>query len=215
MGFRSVRTWPCTGQCRTSGLRNRERSSLAVIQHVAQLSHAGALGQRGPCSLSPGSLAVTSPRVSVPGGNAMSDWTLSDGRQVRREHDQSAVRDHGLAADGRHVRFHLGDRAVHINTNGMTMGSLFKFLWIGNLAGWFFFFALLAIANLFGSGTITLNEEPVSGPVGVLVALASWPIAAAVFTGLQWLFFSLGFGIYSRFRRISLDFKDPSDVSPA
>jgi hypothetical protein len=52
---------------------------------------------------------------------------------------------------------------MHINTNGMTMGSLFKFLWIGNLAGWFCFFAL-------------------------------------------------GFGIYSRFRRLSLDFQEPSEV---
>jgi len=120
-----------------------------------------------------------------------------------------------LAAKGKDVRSLLGDRAVHINTNGMTMGSLFKFLWIGNLAGWFFFFALLAVVNLFGSGAITVNDEPVSGPVGFLVALASWPIAAAVFTGLQWLFFSLGFAIYSRFRRISLDFKEPSEVSPA
>jgi hypothetical protein len=104
---------------------------------------------------------------------------------------------------------------MHINTNGMTMGSLFKFLWIGNLAGWFFFFGLLAIVNLFGPGAITVNNEPVSGPVGFLFSLIAWPIAAALFTGLQWLFFALGFGIYSRFRRLSLDFKDPSEVVPA
>ena len=101
---------------------------------------------------------------------------------------------------------------MHINTNGMTMGSLFKFLWIGNLAGWFCFFALLAIAKLFGAGAITLNEQPVSGPMGFVVAAVAWPIMAALFTGLQWLFFALGFGIYSRFRRLSLDFKEPSEV---
>jgi len=104
---------------------------------------------------------------------------------------------------------------MHINTNGMTMGSLFKFLWIGNLAGWFCLFALLAITNFFGNGGITLNDQPVSGPVGLVVALIAWPIAAAVFTGLQWLFFALGFAIYGRFRRLSLDFKEPSEVVAA
>ncbi len=103
---------------------------------------------------------------------------------------------------------------MHINTNGMTMGSLFKFLWIGNLAGWFCFFTLLAIANLFGAGAITLNEQPVSGPMGFAVAAVAWPIMAALFAGLQWLFLALGFGIYSRFRRLSLDFKEPSEVVP-
>ena len=55
---------------------------------------------------------------------------------------------------------------MRISTRGMTKASLFKFLWIGNLAGWFFFFLLCGIASLFGAETITFNQQPVTGAKG-------------------------------------------------
>jgi hypothetical protein len=91
---------------------------------------------------------------------------------------------------------------------GLTKASLFKFLWIGNLTGFFFFFLLCGIASLTGAETVTLNGRPVTGPQGFLVAMVLWPIFAAIFTCLQWVFFAFGFWIYGRFWRITLDVRD-------
>ena len=97
---------------------------------------------------------------------------------------------------------------MRISTRGMTKASLFKFLWIGNLAGWFFFFLLCGIASLFGAETITFNQQPVTGAKGFVAALVMWPIFAAIFTCLQWVFFSFGFWLYSRFKHTELEFHD-------
>jgi len=48
---------------------------------------------------------------------------------------------------------------MHINTNGMTMGSLFKFLWIGNLAGWFCLFDLPPVMELVSITKVDLPRD--------------------------------------------------------
>ena len=52
-----------------------------------------------------------------------------------------------------------GAGAMHINTNGMTMGSLFKFLWIGNLAGWFCLFDLPPVMELVSITKVDLPRD--------------------------------------------------------
>jgi hypothetical protein len=90
----------------------------------------------------------------------------------------------------------------------MTKPSLFKFLWVGNLAGFFFLFLLCGLAALGGAEVVFLNREPVTGPGGLLLSMAMWPIFAAIFTCIQWVFFAFGFWVYSRFGRLILEVRD-------
>jgi hypothetical protein len=90
----------------------------------------------------------------------------------------------------------------------MTAGSLFKFLWIGNLSGLSFLFLILGLASAFGAHTVRVNSQPVTGPMGLIAAIVMWPAFSAVLSCLEWVFLALGFWVYARFAKLNLEFSD-------
>jgi hypothetical protein len=99
---------------------------------------------------------------------------------------------------------------VEISTSGLKAGSLFKFLWLGNAFGLLPLFIIAGVAAMLGAGTVTINQQPVRGPLALPAAVVMWPIFAAVLSCLQWVVFALGFWLYSRWGKLTLRFKDGS-----
>jgi hypothetical protein len=106
------------------------------------------------------------------------------------------------------VAFFVKGSSMRIKSRGMTKGSLFKFLWISNLTGSFFLFVIFGVASLFGADTVRVNNQPVTGPMGLVAAMVMWPIFSAIVSCLGWVFVALGFWVYSRFTMLELEFID-------
>ena len=85
-------------------------------------------------------------------------------------------------------------------------GTLFKLIFIGNLAFFLAFSLLMGVFALFGASTVTWNEQPLTG----LPALISSPFIglfiALFFSAFGWLAMFNGLWIYSRFRSIELEY---------
>jgi hypothetical protein len=104
----------------------------------------------------------------------------------------------------------LEENGVEISTSGLKAGSLFKFLWLGNAFGLLPLHIIAGVAAMLVAGTVTINQQPVRGPLALPAALVMWPIFAAVLSCLQWVVFAFGFWLYSRWGRLTLSFEDGS-----
>ena len=88
----------------------------------------------------------------------------------------------------------------------LTAGSLFKLTLIGWMLTIVPFCALCGVLSLMGYGTVTLNNEPVTGVKGLLTSLALGPLLAFAGSCIQWLFMAGGLWVYSLFRPLTIQY---------
>ena len=101
---------------------------------------------------------------------------------------------------------------MEVIANKISKKSLFKLLFIGLSFGFFVFFLMCGIADIFfGTETVRLTarlgETPITGFSGSLLALAMWPIFSFFFAGFIWILSILGLWIYSFMRPLKVVFK--------
>lgn len=101
---------------------------------------------------------------------------------------------------------------MRIRARKLSKGSLFKLIFISTSVPFFLFFVLCGIASVFGAHTVRVNQSPVTGPTGLLAALAMYPIVTLLFSGFAWLTGAFGLWIYSKFRFLELELVDAEVV---
>ena len=104
---------------------------------------------------------------------------------------------------------------MRIRAKKITGASLFKVLFIGFSISFFFVTLMFGIANLFGAGTVTLNDLPITGVKGLIAALIMYPIFCLLFTSLMWLGYALSFWVYSHFKKIEIEFVEGEVILPS
>jgi len=95
----------------------------------------------------------------------------------------------------------------------LTKSSLFKVLFIGFAIPFFPFALLCGIASLFRASTVAINNRPVTGVMGLLVAIIMSPVFCLIFTSSMWLWYALSLWVYSWFRKIELEFVEGEIIS--
>ncbi|TQV74236.1 hypothetical protein FKG94_16655 [Exilibacterium tricleocarpae] len=107
-------------------------------------------------------------------------------------------------------RSEVGRSGTMTGDQRLTPGSLFKLLFIGFLFG----LGPLLLANGIydlvtgGESMVSLNESTLSGTSGFIGTLVFIPIMALIFSGITWVFVSIGTWVYSLFWRLNLQFKE-------
>ena len=97
---------------------------------------------------------------------------------------------------------------MRIRARKLTKVSLFKLLFIGFAIPLFPFILVCGIASLFGAHTVTVNEQPVTGVMGLAAALIMYILFCIIFPALMWAEFAIGLWVYSKFRKIEIEFVD-------
>lgn len=97
---------------------------------------------------------------------------------------------------------------MRIRAKKLSKGSLFKLIFIGFCVPLVPFILLCGIASVFGAATITVNDRPVTGIMGLITSVIMCPIFCFLFTSIVWVMFAFGLWIYSKFRKIELEFAD-------
>ena len=105
------------------------------------------------------------------------------------------------------------DIIMKIRAGRLSGGSLFKLLLIGISLSMGPFVLLCGILSIFGAGTIKVNDEPVTGIVGLIASIIMVPIFSIIFTCMSWLGIAFGLWLYSKFRKIEISFKDAEVLS--
>lgn len=95
-----------------------------------------------------------------------------------------------------------------ISCRGLSVGSLFKILFIGLLIPIFLISVIYGVFALFGFDTVTFDGKHVYGIVGLLVALVIGIVLPSIMSAVLWLLILLGVWVYTRFRPITLKLKD-------
>ncbi len=75
-----------------------------------------------------------------------------------------------------------------VYTRGLAVGSLFEIVVIGlgfSLGPLIVFYGFL---SMFGAGTVTWNDEPVTGVGGLLLSVVMAPVMVLLFSVVIWLF---------------------------
>ena len=102
---------------------------------------------------------------------------------------------------------------MKIRARKLTKGSLFKVLFIGFATSFFPFILICGIASLFGASTVTVNDRPVTGIMGLVAALIMYPIFCLIFPSMMWLGYAFGLWVYSWFRKIEIEFVEGEIIS--
>lgn len=97
---------------------------------------------------------------------------------------------------------------MRIRARKLRRGSLFKLIFIGTSASLIPFTLLCGIASVFGAHTVTVNDRPVTGIMGLMASLILGPVLCIMFSAVMWVGFVFGLWIYSMFREIELEFVD-------
>jgi hypothetical protein len=95
---------------------------------------------------------------------------------------------------------------MKVRARKLTKKSLFKLLFIGFAIPLFPFVLLCGIASIFGAGTVTVNNQPVTGIMGLVAALIMYPIFCIIFPAIMWVGCAIGLWVYSKFRNIEVEF---------
>ena len=96
-------------------------------------------------------------------------------------------------------------QATRASTTGLTAGSLFKFLLIGNLFGLMAFYVAMGILAACGFGEVDAFGTIVDGPMALLASIVMWPIIATIKTFLDWVVIGFGYWIYSRWAVVDIE----------
>ena len=96
-------------------------------------------------------------------------------------------------------------QATRASTTGLTAGSLFKFLLIGNLFGLMAFYVAMGILAACGFGKVDAFGTIVDGPIALLASIVMWPIIATIKTFLDWVVIGFGYWIYSRWAVVDIE----------
>ena len=59
---------------------------------------------------------------------------------------------------------------------------------------------------MFGAGTVTWNDEPVTGVGGLLLSVVMAPVMVLLFSVVIWLFLVVGNWLYTRFGGITIHY---------
>lgn len=94
-----------------------------------------------------------------------------------------------------------------IKTKGIGLGTLFKILFIGLALSLGPLIIIFGIFALFGYGTITVNNEIVTGGKGLLASIIMAPIFSIVFAGIGWVFIAFGLWLFTRFKALTIRYK--------
>ncbi len=106
---------------------------------------------------------------------------------------------------------------MKIRAKKLSKGSLFKLIFIGFSLSLLPFILLCGIASIFGAHTIRVNNKAITGIMGLAASLILYPISCIIFSSITWVGCALGLWIYSKFRKIELEFSDAEiiDIIPA
>lgn len=85
-------------------------------------------------------------------------------------------------------------------------GSLFKLIFIGYAIILIPFSILCGISSLFGMGTVTWNNQPITGIPGLIASPFIGIFLTILFSILGWIGLCIGLWIYSKFKNIELEF---------
>jgi hypothetical protein len=91
--------------------------------------------------------------------------------------------------------------------------SIFKILYIGFTYSFGIFFVGCGIGALFGFEVVFWEEAPVTGILGLLLAIVMWPIFGFFMAAFMWPFIVFGLWIYSLRKPIGINFKQPIEGS--
>lgn len=101
---------------------------------------------------------------------------------------------------------------VDLHIRRLCTGSVFRIVATGAFFSIVPFAALMGIFALFGFGTITWNNEPVTGLTGLVASPFIGAFVAAIFTGFFGVLFSFGLWLYSKIKPLHL--KAMADAPP-
>lgn len=93
-------------------------------------------------------------------------------------------------------------------------GSLFKLIFTGFAAIFLPIFLLCGIAAFFGKSTITVQQQHVTGIMGLVDAIIMAPFLIFFFTVFTWVFLYLGIRISGYFKPLVIEYV-PSDKPQA
>lgn len=95
-----------------------------------------------------------------------------------------------------------------IESKGLCAGSLFKLLATGLFFPLFIVGVLCGIAALFGSDTVSLNNEYVHGMKGLVVGTLIGLILPVVMGAVLTVFMAPSIWLWTRFKSIKINIKD-------
>lgn len=95
---------------------------------------------------------------------------------------------------------------MKIQARKLTKKSLFKVILISYAIPFFIFFLICGISSIFGANTVRWNNETIVGSKGFFAALAMYPFFCLLFSGLSWLGSAFGLWVYSKFKKLELEF---------
>ena len=95
---------------------------------------------------------------------------------------------------------------MRVRAKKMTKSSLFRLLFIGFAIPLFPFMLACGIASAFGANTVTVNNRPVTGIMGLVAALIMYPFFCVIFPSIIWVGCAIGLWVYSKFRKINVEF---------
>lgn len=94
-----------------------------------------------------------------------------------------------------------------IQTKGISLGSIFKILFLGLLFSLGPLFIIAAVCSYFGFHVLSLNHVYVTGLKGLITGLIMAPAFPLLFAVLFCLFIKLGLWVFTRFTSLAIYFK--------
>lgn len=86
----------------------------------------------------------------------------------------------------------------------LSLGTVYKLLAIGMTAFLVPFSLLMGIFAYFGAGTVTWNEQPLTGISGLLASPFLGLFGSALFTAIMGTWLAIGLWIYSKIRPLTI-----------
>ena len=84
--------------------------------------------------------------------------------------------------------------------------SIFKLVFIGNAVVLIPFAVLCGFMGLFGMGTITWNDKPMTGIPGLIASPFIGAFMVVISSILGWIVLCLGLWFYSKYKNIDLEY---------
>jgi hypothetical protein len=94
-----------------------------------------------------------------------------------------------------------------IQTKGLSIGTIFKILFIGTIFSVGPLWIIAGICSFFGAHAISLNGETVIGLKGLITGIIMAPVFSLIFACVLFLFISFGLWLYTRFKNFNINIK--------
>lgn len=102
---------------------------------------------------------------------------------------------------------------IKITPRGITLGSLFKIIFVGYLGGLLPVFIYGGYLALMGDASVvSIGGQAQTGFTGLLSSLIMWPIGSAMFAVLSWICIVVGLYFYTRLSSISIHLVDMDEA---